>query len=108
MFSQTWHLEPPHPQQSTLISTGYNLDLTMYSFFLSTSISHYRVRWKDLLKFFITIKESGSKSLINLPRSLTFGWYVATKGIPYSEDFLTGGFLPKITLSIWPFTTFSG
>ena len=75
-------------------------------YFPSTSIWRYR-RWKDLLNFFVTIKD-WSKSLINSPRSLTFGWYVATKGISFSKDFLTGGFLPKTTLSVWSFATFYG
>ena len=36
MFSQTWHLEPPHPRQPTLLLTGYNLDLTVeYFIFLA-------------------------------------------------------------------------
>ena len=29
MLLQSWHLELPHPQHPTLLSTGYNLDLTM-------------------------------------------------------------------------------
>ena len=29
MLLQTWHLELLHPQQSTFLSTGYNLDLTV-------------------------------------------------------------------------------
>ena len=32
MLSQNWHQKPPHPCQPTLLSTGYNLDLTMQSF----------------------------------------------------------------------------
>ena len=79
----TWHLEHPHSIQPTLLSTGYNLDLTMKPFVY-------------LPLLYQTIK---------MPSQVVRRY---ERILPFSVDFLLGEFLPKKNLSTLLFITFSG